>query len=164
LLYNSEEETWQKSYVLDLDHDNMAMIRLDYKRTSNDLSALGKGFEIYPNPGDKIQLFDSQGKNITDKASQEVLDDYTYFFTKKRIAKRIYGIFQPDSYSLFFSLDIHLINGEKIKLDGWRKYLPDSKELDPYQFYCWTEDEGYFILNFSDFDPILVSLDYFLKK
>lgn len=64
----------------------------------------------------------------------------------------------------FFSLEIITISHETIELTRFLKITTNTKNFDRYQFYIMSRETRLFQLNYSDFDPILVSCEYFRKK
>jgi hypothetical protein len=63
-----------------------------------------------------------------------------------------------------FILDILTVREESLRIKGFQKHDRLTGKTDPFRFYAITYKKGYIYLNYSDFDAILVSPEYFLKK
>ncbi len=153
---------WKSNILLDLAPAAIESIVIEYPKKPSD------GFRILRADNTNPVLLDNTGIDTIANADIETINEYFHFFGDIKYLPSSGEIPPVNINSLknevFFSLKIMTSAGDTFNLTGCRKQLTQSGEIDLDQFYGITTENDYLILNYSDFDAILVPYEYFRKK
>jgi len=160
-LFNVSQSVWQSNVIIDIPETDIRSVEVTYPTKPSEafsISSLSNG-EMQMKPDKALQ-----GSYVVDR---EILNAYLFNF---RNLKKLPVQPAPDSgirltdKDMIFILKIVTFSGDTVSLNGYRKTDDIIHKIDPDIFYGKLHNEGYMMLKYSDFDPILVSWDYFLKK
>jgi len=153
---------WKSNILLDLAPAAIESIVIEYPEKPSD------GFRILRTDKKNPVLLDYLGIDTIANIDIEAINEYFHFFSKIKYVPSSEEILPININSLknevFFSLKITTTARDTFNLTGCRRQLNQSGEIDLYHFYGITIENDYLILNYSDFDPILVPFEYFRKK
>ena len=153
---------WKSHILFDLAPENIMTVKIEYPKIPSE------GFQIIRLNDTKLMLLDESGKDTLSYADINALHDYLYFFegikyTPESKYENYVKSFTSNE-NLFFLLRITTSTKVTINLKGYRKLSEQSEKIDRNLFYGVTPENEYLILNYTDFDPILVPREYFRKK
>jgi hypothetical protein len=161
-VFSASATDWTSNILIDLTPDAIEQVKIDYP------SKQSRSFHLIVAENGKYTLFGPDSTNLSLKVDHEIAKEYCSFFSKIRFTHL------PDSVKVdiavirnqkpLFILNIKSSGNKPIRLEGYQKVDSLTHVADSYRFYTIDPDRGLILLNFSDFDPILVSPEYFLKK
>ena len=153
---------WKSHTLFNLSPENIDLVRIEYPETPSE------GFLIIRSKDKSLLLLDDTGKDTLSNIDMNALHDYLYFFDGIKYTpepkEKDFENSSISSDNLFFSMRITTSTKDTISLKGYRKPSDQSGKIDRYLFYGVTPENEYLILNYTDFDPILVPREYFRKK
>jgi hypothetical protein len=161
-IYSANAEHWMMNLLLDLEPAAIKSIFLEY------LLEPEQGFQIEKLSDNQFYL-SKKGRFIPiQNTDPEIITEYLSFFNDIRyynvsdstgVKKEIIDTQKP-----FFHLRLCNINNTINEIWGYNKPNLESDDSDPYEFYATGTVKGIMLLKYNDFDPILVNIEYFLKK
>jgi hypothetical protein len=161
-IYSANAEHWMMNLLLDFDPSVIKSILLEYPLKPE------KGFQIEKMSDGQFYLGKTGRFAPLQNTDPEILTEYLSFFNDIRyyhvcdstgIEKEL-----TDTQKPFFHLRLCNINDTITEIWGYNKPNLESDNSDPYEFYATCKERGIMLLKYNDFDPILVNIDYFLKK
>jgi hypothetical protein len=157
-VFNPSPDAWESYLLMQYSPEDIVQIKILYPGNEE------KNFILSASADGTFKL---QGQN---RGSEEVLIDPELASEYLSSFSGIKYIPLPDSQKnnvsvmkdlrTLFILEIVTAQQGALKLEGYE--LHDKP--NPYYFYAKDAEYGYIQLNYNDFDPILISPDYFLKK
>ncbi len=161
-LFDPNPIYWKSNTIIDLSPETINSISLQYPKKPM------KGFQIQRDNTKRIVLLNATGSDTLRNINQDDLFGYLYYFSDIKYTAKNVEIRNANVDSLnkrtFFYLRIISLSEDTIRLYGYRKYYEQSGKIDPDYFYGITSENESLLLNYSDFDPILVTPEYFRKK
>jgi hypothetical protein len=147
---------WLERLLINLKPDEIATIVMEYPQDPY------SGFRIENDINDlKIVTIQNQQLNNIDP---EITDDYLHFFSGIRYSQ-IDTIKTPvNKQHYLFRLVIKTSETKVIHLDTFELLNAETRQPDVSKFAAIVNGGFLVGLNYSDFDPIIVEKDYFLKK
>jgi hypothetical protein len=153
---------WSENIIMDFKSGDIRQVSVSYPRM------LSKNFVLKNFNNLRIQILNKDSLDLTRMINHEAAVEYLNFFSS------VHFITLPDSMREkiksmdfdvpLFTLNIQLAQAGAFSIAGFQKTDFVTGKSDRDQFIAFVSDRGYILLNYSDFDPILVPLDYFLKK
>ena len=161
-VFNPSQSSWESNILINIAPANIRSIRISYPNRSS------HSFSIVQPIKDSIILTRYPETDTLTNIDNEALKEYLYFFSDIRyvsqLDKKSPDLIDSLKNEKFFSLKIISSSNDTVDLNGYRKSLRYKGEKDLFRFYGITKDEKVFLLNYSDFDAILVPEEYFRKK
>ena len=157
-LLEDNSENWKSLYILNSKPAEILDIRLTYFRD------ITKGFHLSVSDNGDIRLYDHAGLDITPEADTGLLNEYLYFFSYIPFEFLPDSLLSVDTLTRFFLLELRYRDGTEDLITAFKKYAPGSDQADPVFFIGIPYNKRGVELRYSDFDPILLPVDYFLKK
>jgi len=161
-IYSANAEHWMMNLLFDYEPSSFKSVLLEYTLKPE------KSFQIEKMADNKFYLSKTGRFVPIQNTDPEIIAEYLSFFDDIRyynvsdssaIKKENINTQKP-----FFHLRLSNINNTITDVWGYNKPKIESDDSDPYEFYATCKEKGIMLLKFNDFDPILVNLDYFLKK
>jgi hypothetical protein len=160
-IITSRLQAWQQNVIIDLAPKEIKLVSIHYPGTSKN------GFSLIVDSTGNPYLFDEEGRLIEQTLKHQRTKDYFYSFS----GIRYYDVKKefPDKTFLknekpFCELKIAARDSSIISIKGYRITDPETGESNSAEFYTVHPEFGLILLKYSDFDPILVERDYFLKN
>ncbi len=153
-MVSSNPQNWQQNVIIDLAASDIRSISVKYSDPKK------RGYILEIDSMGKPSLFDQNNKPIEQSTHVEHVEEYLYFFSEISFYKSNKSIVVDElimNETPFCELKITSQNSDSILINGHRL-------TDPTCFYASHPDFGTVFLNYRDFDPILMDLDYFLKN
>lgn len=159
-LLSTEKSFWMGNVLISLPPADIRLVNIHY------MPETIKDFALFSD-GDKIAVKGSEEELNNSNINKAFVSDYLQFFSgisfeKPQNDKLLLDAIQQEIP--FFSLQIINALGEETKLAGFRIPGENTPGFNPYKFCAITVDGECILLNYSDFDPILVSFQDFLKN
>jgi hypothetical protein len=161
-IYSANPEHWTLNLLLDCDPATIKSIVLEYPLKPE------MGFQLEKLPDGQFYLSkNGQFKALTN-TDPEILVEYLSFFNDikyfhvsdiPQIEQEIINKQKP-----FFHFKLASINDTITEIWGYNKPNEENDDSDAYEFYATSKEKGIILLKYNDFDPIMVDIDYFLKK
>ena len=147
---------WYNKVLINLNSNEITSILVEYPVNTQ------IGFKLN-NKNQNTILLNRQNK-IEERANSESIDDYLHFFSGIRYSNIDTTQQIPNPNNQLFRLNINTNIAKTIHIVGFE--MVDKKTLQPdmVEFVGIINNSLLVKLSYSDFDPILVELDYFLKK
>jgi hypothetical protein len=153
---NTNPNEWYDKVIINLQPNEISSILLE--RTDK----LQDGFKI-ENKGNQVFLYNTK-EELIENISEESIHDYLNFFSGIQYSLIDTSRQIPNPNNLLFSLQINTNIAKIIHIDGFEMIEKSTLESDKTKFVGIINNSLMVKLNYSDFDPILVERDYFLKK
>ncbi len=161
-VFDPSPESWKSNILFNIAPANIRSISISYPNRAS------HSFRIIQPKKDSLILTGFPETDTITNVDKEALKEYLYFFSDIRYVSRVdkKSLSSIDSLKEenFFSLKIISSSNDTVDLNGYRKSLSHTGEKDLFQFNGMTKDENVFLLNYNDFDAILVPGEYFRKK
>ncbi len=161
-VFQASPSAWQSNVIMDFPPDDILQVTLTYPAKTK------SSFTLKVLDRTHIMLTDADSNNYTGLLNMETAKEYLNFFSaihysalpdaSTETVKKIH------TENILFTLEVKLKSGATFIITGYPKYDPVNAEPDPWQFIATAGNDNYIVLKYNDFDPILVPLDYFLKK
>lgn len=151
-------ENWLSKILIHIPAEAIRSVEINY------FPAPEKSFSMQVDDAGDIRLFNAAKEDITQQADPQNMQDYLYFFSNIAYEKKAGPeVTLREELKLF---DLRLTGNAEFSfsLRGYAKPVEMNNTPDPFVFYGYNSSEGLLLLNYSDFDPILVPVQYFLKK
>lgn len=152
---------WKENIIIDLMPDEIKTIIIRFPNTEK------AGFKLIVDSMDIPQIYDLKGVFQQDLVAVSKVKQYLHFFSGIRYYPTR-GIDISDSIVRqqvpFCELRITSHDSDVIDLSFYRRIDKETGQPDPYEFITLLPDVGVVLLKYSDFDPIMVELGYFLKN
>ncbi len=147
---------WKDKLLINFSKEQIASVLVDFPEQEK------SSYSII-NKNNAPKLLDTNKKEISNTL-QEKLSDYLHFF--KGIS---YETFDTNLYTApitnsIFGLEINLKKDISLKINAYPVYNKTKKERDKNIFAGVINLTDTVILKYSDFDPIILSKEYFIKK
>jgi hypothetical protein len=158
-VFRSDPAYWSNSKLTGFRPEDIKRIRIRYPGNTD------KDFDLKMTSDGSFQLTDNKQNDLSSVADKELIGLYLHFYTGLT-ARPVPKDEKQDSLSLkepFFILLVESDKQEDIHLTGYRKY-DSSDKTDMNGFYGILNKKELMLLNYRDFDPILLELKDFLKK
>lgn len=158
-LFTVSNSIWQSHVVIDVLPKDIRTIQISYP------SIPANNFSIESLSDGEREVIPRYKPNMEYIVDQDVLNAYLFSFRnieKLPVPAETLSVGTPREQ--IFSLKIITFPGDTIDLKGYRKEDDIIHKIDPDIFFGLMDSDDYILLKYSDFDPILVSWDYFLKK
>ena len=153
-LVSSELQAWKKNSLIDLGASDIKSVSINYADPKK------RGFFLQLDSINRPVLFDLNGQGIEQPIDMEQMKEYLYFFSDIKHYPDESSTLHDDLIkheTPFCKLIISSQKSDTIEIDGYRSNNPNG-------FYASHPEFGLIFLKYRDFDPILVTLDYFLKN
>ncbi len=159
-VFTSETAHWKNRKIINFHPKEIQSVKIHYPCHSN------KNFEIRQVSSGNYRVSDQKNNDFTRSADQDLIRIYLHFFCDITYISVQDQEKANASYlkEPFFILAIETYEKSRIELHGYRKMNPENEKTDVVEFYGELNKTESMLLKYSDFDPILVDLDYFLKK
>lgn len=158
VIFSTKQEYWATNPLIHLDPDDIMAVSVEYPLRKD------KSFHIRQEANNRLIVTDHSDKDITAWCDQETLQDYLHFFSNISYEKMPDDNIRSREKEVLFRLEIVTRAGLLTELTAYPVTDPETGISDPLIFRGHTEKQGTILLKYSDFDPITVPLDYFLKK
>lgn len=151
-LVYTEPEKWQGKLLFDFPKEEIKAVTVAYPLKEKE------GFEIV-NKNGSASLLDLNGSEIS-TASTQAISDYLHFF--RGIKYEAANFSTPDSKvgPPKFSLLISAVKRD-VYIQAYKLRHPASGQTDQTQFVGIINKADTVLLQYSDFDPIVVGIDFF---
>lgn len=159
-LLSTEKSFWMGNILISLNPADIRLVNVRY------MQEITKDFALF-SEGDKIAVKGSKEELSYPEINKGFVSDYLQFFSaisfeKPQDEKLLLEAIQQELP--YFSLQIINALGEETKLAGFRIPAENTPGFNPYKFCAITVEGECILLNYSDFDPVLVSFQDFLKN
>jgi hypothetical protein len=161
-IYSAKAEHWKMNVLINFDPSAIKSIILEYSLKPEN------SFQLEKKDDGQFYLSKSGRFSALQNTDPEILAEYLSFFSDIKYypvndsagtKKEITGTQKP-----FFHLRILTVNDTITEIWGYNKPNLENDDSDAYEFYAISQEKGIIVLKYNDFDPILVNIDYFLKK
>jgi hypothetical protein len=161
-IYSASKEHWMINILFDFDPSNIKSIHLEYSIKPE------RGFQIEKMNDGQLYLSKNGHFSPLQNTDPEILTEYLGFYNDIKYyqlddSTKI-KIELDEKQKPLFHLKLNGVNDTITEIWGYNKPKTESDSTDPYEFYAKCREKGIILLKYNDFDPILVDLDYFLKK
>jgi hypothetical protein len=160
-VFSSNPAEWSQNLLIDYSASELKEITIKYpeKDTLN--------FSLIIPGNNHILLLNNDSLPVK-KVNFGAVQEYLSFFTSVRFVTlsdtQVKNSKIGKSSQPFFVMKI-VDHADKILIiTGLEKTDLLTGKPDPYEFIGFNREKGFMLLKYNDFDPLLVSLDYFLKK
>jgi hypothetical protein len=161
-LFNPSKSNWKSNIIIDFHPEDISMIKLSYPGHPSE------GFQITIRYDEKKIIISDAKDNAIENVNNELIYEYLYYFRNIHQIPMTNSEIPDKSISVgkspFFLLMLSGLAGDTLELAGYRKSEKGTGQPDRNYFYGITPGNNPIILKYSDFDAILVPLDYFRKK
>lgn len=157
-LYNllkPNRTAWQDRILIDLKPEEISSIQLTFSDNNK------SGFFI--DSKEQKALYNTK-KEIVKNIDSDAFNDYQYFFSGIVYALVDTAIQKPDVNKHLFSLRINTNVSKVIAIEAFELVDLKTRQRNNNAFAGIINNSILVQLNYSDFDPIVVDIDYFLKK
>jgi hypothetical protein len=155
-IISKDKTQWNKSLLIDIEHKDIAYIKLLYPSRPND------GFVIVASD-ETLELRTPEGI-IIENVEMENLIDYMKFFRGINYEPQNSKKYTTNVNSDIFSLEIGSKSGKNLMLRGYDLFQVKSGIKDINIFKGIVNNYDTIYLKYSNIDPILTSRQYFLKN
>lgn len=156
--YDSRAKSWASNLLINLYPDEIQSIKITYPTRQK------QSFIINRDSSQRLVLMDGLGHDLAAKSNSKAISDYSHFFMNIRNEIMSSPISDREKNAVLFVLELSTTDGNTLRLTGHPKLDQQTGKTDPFVFQGISSEAGYILLKYSDFDPILMPLDYFLKK
>ena len=156
--FNPDINRWLSNQLLNFSPDDVVGIRLEYAQKPD------RGFMILKDSLGKLALYDPEGLDLSSQSNSSDVADYLYSFAGISYADDPGSEFTVYDKNAWFTLWVTTRHGRTVDLSAFVMINRETGESHPSVFWGITNDHDGILLKYSDFDPILLPIDYFLKK
>lgn len=160
-IITSRKQDWQQDIIVDMKPGEIQLVSIRYPGTHKN------GFDLMLDDTGNPFLFDDKGKPVEQHINYQRVEEYLYsfncikFFDAEKNSPANIFIINKDP---FFELKLVNSKSDSISIAGYRLIDKNTGKLNPAGFLAEHTDYGLIFLKYSDLDPILVELHYFLKN
>jgi hypothetical protein len=155
-LIPAQAESWMKNILIDIPKENISYLTLSYPHYEE------KSFCIRQIKKGTYQLLNNQNEIVKNAETIEILDYLSFY---KGI---VYTRYHTKDYSLstspIFDLKIIINDLNTIECTGYQLYQQKKEDSDQNHCGIILNKKDTVIVRYADIDPLLVEMDYFLKK
>ena len=161
-VYNPLPALWKSRTFLDLAPQEIKSVTVRYPDNPNN------GFCIQQSEKGILFLLGNSAYDTLKYADKNALNDYLNNFNSIEEVPETNETPGTDlslqKHTALFTLDIKTFSGIAFKLTGYPKQESTSGNVNPDLFYGIDTGNALVLLRYTDFDPILVTREYFRKK
>jgi hypothetical protein len=150
------DSDWKDNQLFNFRNNQLAVVELLYPSNPEN------GFSIINAPEGAV-IFDLN-KNPLSSFDIEAVNDYLQFFTGINYENPDLKSFKINTDSILFKLSILTSEKKNINLQSYTLRNKNTSTINTNQFAGIINQSDTVFLNYSDFDPLLLNIDYFLKK
>lgn len=155
-LIDADPNHWRNNLLINYSADRIGAIELSFSVNPE------QGFSVVNSPEGPV-LFNYRKETVTGYSIENV-SDYLHFFGGITFAPPDKMYYIKSDEAALFSLNLLTRDKNELKLSGFKLYDTENNSEDNLFFAGVINEQDTVFLRYSNFDPIVLSLDYFLKK